>query len=132
MLADFLRFLTGRPPEMNQAECEAFIDAVVFAMMADRVVDPDEMEQVESYAAKLPWQSEASVDDYVRQSLAAAAQCRNFATQAEPYLRTIVNRMRSSEVRAYTRDACLSVTAADGETTRTEKALEELVKQVFN
>ena len=50
MLADFLRFLTGQPPEMDQSECEAFVDAVVYTMLADKVIDPDEMEAVEEFA----------------------------------------------------------------------------------
>ena len=54
MLADFLAFLTGKPPVMDQWECEAFIDAVVYTMMADKVIDPNEMEKVEAFAEKLP------------------------------------------------------------------------------
>lgn len=46
MLADFMRFITGQPPPMMQGECEAFIDAVVYTMMVDKVIDPNEMEKV--------------------------------------------------------------------------------------
>ena len=116
---------------MEQVECEAFIDAVVFAMMADKVVDPNEMKQVEEYAEKLPWQSAASVDNYVRQSLGKAAEIRNFTTQAEPYLQEIRGRLESRAARKYTRDACLVVAMADGETTRTEAWLNSVVKKVF-
>ena len=81
MLADFLRFLTGQPPEMDQSECEAFVDAVVYTMLADKVIDPDEMEAVEEFAEKLPWKSFDSVHNHVRNSLGRAAKNQNFMKQ---------------------------------------------------
>ena len=131
MLADFLRFLTGQPPEMDQSECEAFVDAIVYTMLADKVIDPDEMEAVEKYAEKLPWKSPDSVHNHVRNSLGRAAKNQNFMKQAEPYLAGIAVRLKTSESRKYTRDACLIIVKADGEQSRTELALIELANRAF-
>jgi len=131
MLADFLRFLTGQPPKMDQSECEAFVDAVVYTMLADKVIDPDEMEAVEEFAEKLPWKSFDSVHNHVRNSLGRAAKNQNFMKQAEPYLAGIAARLKTSESRRYTRDACLKIVKADGEQSRTELALVELANRAF-
>tara|TARA_B100000959_G_scaffold138664_1_gene145728 strand:- start:229 stop:627 length:399 start_codon:yes stop_codon:yes gene_type:complete len=131
MLSDLLGFLSGKPPHMEQVECEAFIDAVVYTMMVDKVIDPNEMEKVEGFADKLPWQGEHGVHDHVRQSITRALKNKNFITQAEPYLQECSARMKNPEARAYTRKACLKVVKADGEQTRTELALVGIADKVF-
>jgi len=116
---------------MDQSECEAFVDAVVYTMLADKVIDPDEMEAVEEFAEKLPWKSFDSVHNHVRNSLGRAAKNQNFMKQAEPYLAGIAARLKTSESRRYTRDACLKIVKADGEQSRTELALVELANRAF-
>ena len=46
MLGNLITYLTGKPPYMSPGQCEAFVDAIVYAMMADKVVDPDEMKNL--------------------------------------------------------------------------------------
>ena len=131
MLSDLLGFLSGKPPHMEQVECEAFIDAVVYTMMVDKVIDPDEMNKVEELADKLPWQGGHGVHDYVRQSITRALKNKNFITQAEPYLQECSARLKNPEACAYTRKACNKIVDADGEQTRTELGLMEIANRVF-
>jgi hypothetical protein len=131
MLSDLLGFLSGKPPHMEQVECEAFIDAVVYTMMVDKVVDPDEMEKVEEFADKLPWQGEHGVHDYVRQSIIRAVENKNYITQAEPYLISCAGNIKSTDAREFTRKACIKIVNADGEQTRTEQGLMEIANKVF-
>ena len=49
MLSDLFSFLHNNPPYMGQEDSEALIDAVVYTMMVDKVIDPDEMEKVEDF-----------------------------------------------------------------------------------
>ena len=131
MLSDLFSFLYNNPPYMWQKDSEALIDAVVYTMVVDKVIDPDEMEKVEDLSDKLHWKGEESVEDYVRQSITRALENKNFNTQAEPYLQACAERMNNPEVRKYTRKACLKMVNADGEQTRTESALTKIVDKVF-
>ena len=116
---------------MMQGECEAFIDAVVYTMMVDKVIDPNEIEKVEAFAEKLPWQSPDSVHTYVRESIGRAVQNQNFMKQAGPYMAGIAARVQTPKAREYTRNACLEIVKADGKQSRTELALVELVNHAF-
>ena len=131
MLSDLFSFLHKNPPYMGQEDSEALIDAVVYTMMVDKVIDPDEMEKVEDLSDKLHWKGEGSVEDYVRQSITRALENKNFNTQAEPYLQACAERMNNPEARKYTRKACLKMVNADGEQTRTESALTKIIDKVF-
>ena len=131
MFSDLFSFLHNNPPYMGQEDSEALIDTVVYTMMVDKVIDPDEMEKVEDLSGKLYWKGQGSVEDYVRQSITRALKNKNFITQAEPYLQECAARMKNPEARAYTRKACLKMVNADGEQTRTELALVEIVDKVF-
>lgn len=131
MFSDLFSFLHSNPPYMGQEDSEALIDAVVYTMMVDKVIDPDEMEKVEDLSDKLYWKGEGSVEDYVRQSITRALENKNFITQAEPYLQECAARMKNPEAREYTRKACLKMVNADGEQTRTELALTEIIDKVF-
>jgi len=131
MLSDLLGFLSGKPPHMEQVESEALIDAVVYTMMVDKVIDPDEMENVEDLSDKLYWKGEGKIEEYVRQSITRALKNKNFMRQAEPYLQECSARLKNTEARAYTRKACLKMVKADGEQTRTELALVEIVDKVL-
>ena len=131
MLGNLITYLTGKPPYMSPGQCEAFVDAIVYAMMADKVVDPDEMKKVEDLADKLPWSGPGSAAGYIRTAMVRATENQNFVHDAEPYLYQISVSLGSQEVREYTRKACLKVVAADGEETRTEAALVELINRAF-
>ena len=131
MLSDLFSFLHNNPPYMGQEDSEALIDAVVYTMMVDKVIDPDEMEKVEDLSDKLYWKGEGSVEDYVRKSITRALENKNFNTQAEPYLQECAERLNNPEARKYTRKACLKMVNADVEQTRTESALTEIVVMVF-
>ena len=131
MLSDLFSFLHNNPPYMGQEDSEALIDAVVYTMMVDKVIDPDEMVKVEDLSDKLYWKGEGSVEDYVRKSITRALENKNFNTQAEPYLQECAERLNNPEARKYTRKACLKMVNADGEQTRTESALTEIVVMVF-
>jgi len=54
MLTDFFDFLGGEAPHMDQEECEAFIDAVVYSMMIDRMIDENEVAKIKNEANQLP------------------------------------------------------------------------------
>ena len=116
---------------MAQDECEAFMDAIVYTMMIDKVVDPDEMEKVEALADQLPWVPPGGAAAHVRTAMSRALEYGHFQTQAEPYLMGLAAGFRSAEARVYTRKACLKVIAADGEESRTEAALGEILNRVF-
>ncbi len=131
MLSDLFSFLHNNPPYMGQEDSEARIVAVVYTIMVVNVIDPDEMEKVEELSDKIYWKGEGSVEDYVRQSITRALENKNFNTQAEPYLQECAERMNNPEARKYTRKACLKMVNADGEQTRTESALTEIVDKVF-
>ena len=131
MLTDFFDFLGGKAPDMEQRECEAFIDAVVYSMMIDRMIDENEAAKIKKEANRLPWKSSSPVVDYITGSIQLAGKNLNFQRQAEPYCEEIASRIRSKEVRKFTRKACLKVMHSDGEFKPVEKALEQLIDQVF-
>ena len=132
MLNDFFDFLRGKAPDMEQEECEAFIDAVVYSMMIDRMIDENEAAKIKKEANRLPWKSLNSVVDYITGSIRRAGKNLNFQRQAEPYCEEIAGRIKSEEVLKFTRKACLKVMHSDGEFKPVEKALEQLINQVFN
>jgi len=131
MLTDFFDFLGGEAPDMEQEECEAFIDAVVYSMMIDRMIDENEAAKIKKEANQLPWKSSSPAVDYITESIRKAGKNLNFQRQAEPYCEEIAGRIHSKEVRKFTRKACLKVMHSDGEFKPVEKALEQLIDQVF-
>ncbi len=116
---------------MEQEECEAFIDAVVYSMMIDRMIDEKEADKIKTESNRLPWKSPNSVVDYITDSIRRAAKNLNFQRQAEPYCGEIANKIHSEAVREFTREACLKVMYSDGEFKPVEAALEQLIKQSF-
>lgn len=116
---------------MAPVECEAFMDAIVYTMMIDKVVDPNEMEKVEAFADQLPWVPAGGAAPHVRSAMLRALEYGNFQTQAEPYLMGLAMAFRTPEAKSYTRKACLKIIAADGEETRTETALKDILNRVF-
>jgi tellurite resistance protein len=131
MLTDFFDFLGGKAPDMEQEECEAFIDAVVYSMMIDRMIDENEAAKIKKEANRLPWKSPSPVVDYITGSIRKAGNNLNFQRQAEPYCGEIAGKIRSKEAREFTRKACLKVMHSDGEFKPVEKALEQLIDQAF-
>ena len=131
MLTDFFDFLGGEAPDMEQEECEAFIDAVVYSMMIDRMIDENEAAKIKKEANQLPWKSSSPAVDYITESIRKAGKNLNFQRQAEPYCEEIATRIHSREAAVFTRKACLKVMHSDGEFKPVEEALEQLIDQVF-
>ena len=107
MLSDLFSFLHNNPPYMGQEDSEALIDSVVYTMMVDKVIDPDEMERWEDLSDKLYWKGEEKVEDYVRKSIIRALENKNFNTQAESYFQACALRMKNPESRKYTSQGLL-------------------------
>ena len=87
--------------------------------------------KVKGWSDKLYCKGEGKVEDYVPQSITRALENKNFNTQAESYFQACAVRMKNPESRKYTRKACLKMVNADGEKTRTELALTEIIDKVF-
>ena len=132
MLADFFDFLDGTVPDMTQEECEAFIDAVVYSMMIDRMINEKEADNIKGKANRLPWKASRPATDFITDSIRRAGKNLNFQRQAEPYCEEIAGRIKSKEVLKFIRKACLKVMHSDGEFKPVEKALEQLIDQVFS
>ncbi len=97
---DFLKnHFFEKPPAKNQNECEAFVDAIVYCMMVDRRIEPEEMELVEGKAELLPWKSTQPVAGFVRVSMAGAVQKMGAADMAIEYGKDITKRLKSEEIR---------------------------------
>jgi len=109
-----------KPPAKNQKECEAFVDAIVYCMIVDRRIEPEEMELVEGKAHLLPWKSTQPVAEFVRESMTRAVQKMGLSDKAIEYCKDIRKRLRSEEVREYTLKMCERMVEEDGVTRASE------------
>ena len=101
MFSDLFSFLHSNPPYMGQEDSEALIDAVVYTMMVDKVIDPDEMEKVEDLSDKLYWKGEGSVEDYVRQSITRALENKNFNTRVKKIQHSCQKNEKNMKIRIF-------------------------------
>ena len=68
-MIDFLEGVAGADADgFSQAECEAFVDAVVYSMLIDRRIREGEERELARQLKRLPWVSEVDLTDYVKQS----------------------------------------------------------------
>ena len=96
------------------------MDAIVYCMIVDRRIEPEEMELVEGKAHLLPWKSTQPVAEFVRESMTRAVQKMGLSDKAIEYCKDIRKRLRSEEVREYTLKMCERMVEEDGVTRASE------------
>jgi len=123
-LFDFIAdCLGGNADDFSQTESEAFIDAVVYAMLIDRRIDSNEEEELARQLDRLPWQSEVLKMDYVKSSSQEAGRNLSFEQKAAEYCAGIAGRLQREAAREVTLRACRNIVRSDGELKPVEQAL---------
>lgn len=123
-LFDFIADCLGsNTSEFAQDECEAFVDAVLYAMMIDQRIDSGEERELAKQLDGLPWQSEVQLVDYVKQSSLAAGDNLSFNQKASDYCAGIASRLKRDPARESTLLACRRIVRSDGELRPVEQAL---------
>ena len=123
-LFDFIADCLGEnADDFSQTESEAFIDAVVYAMLIDRRIDSNEEEELARQLDRLPWQSEVLKMDYVKSSSQEAGRNLSFEQKSAEYCAGIAGRLQREAAREVTLRACRNIVRSDGELKSVEQAL---------
>lgn len=123
-LFDFIADCLGsNTSEFAQDECEAFVDAVLYAMMIDQRIDSGEERELAKQLDGLPWRSEVQLVDYVKQSSLAAGDNLSFNQKASDYCAGIASRLKRDPARESTLRACRRIVRSDGKLRPVEQAL---------
>jgi len=117
-MTGFFSSLFGRLPNgkdgWNQAQREALVDLLVFAMYADGHLSLAEEKVLENQAAELAWESSQSIESYVNETTERVRLARGTEDGTENLLVSIRERLGDFEDRERAFFVCESLLSSDG------------------
>ena len=126
---DLIPILTRR--DLTQAQREALVDLVVWAMYVDGTIKHEENEQLDAVLKQLSTAAPIPMDRYLYTALAKIRDAWSDPERSERILTNIDARLETAEIRRTAYALCEAVTEADGELATTEATFLERVRRQF-
>jgi len=126
---DLIPILTRR--DLTQAQREALVDLVVWAMYVDGTIKHEENEQLDAVIRQLSTAAPIPLDRYLYTAIATIRDAWHDPARSERILAHIDTRLATPEIRHTAYALCQAVTQADGELATTEASFLERVRRQF-
>ena len=133
MLQRFTKFFGKSAPTQpqTQAQREALLDALVFAMMADSTIAPEEERALAQALEESGWESAQSVEAFVEGSKMRVSAAMGTKESAQSYIEDISARLESAPLREHAYACAARIICADGEVADEERGLMSLYMKAF-
>jgi uncharacterized membrane protein YebE (DUF533 family) len=112
-----------RYADLDQDETEAFVDALCYAIAADGQIDTVERDRLAEELDDIDWNGEQSVDMFIDDALARAAERVERGEDPELYARSIRDRITSQDLQEDIYLFAAQIAAADNELAQNEQEL---------
>jgi|AP45_3_1055517.scaffolds.fasta_scaffold21677_2 uncharacterized membrane protein YebE (DUF533 family) len=120
-----------KPLVLEQPQREAIIDTLVFAMMADGEMTPEERDELDGAFDKLEWDSEFNREAFLDESIARATAATGSKDRAAAYIAEIGARLPELPTRERAYELAARIVCADREVAEAERGLMSMFIRQF-
>ena len=120
-----------KPLVLEQPQREAIIDTLVFAMMADGEMTPEERDELDGAFDKLEWDSEFNREAFLDESIARATAATGSKDKAAAYIAEIGARLPELPTRERAYELAARIVCADREVAEAERGLMSMFIRQF-
>lgn len=117
---------------LTQSQREAFIDALVFAVMADGEMAEEEREELNLDLDEISWEGDSNRELFISESIERVSEATVSADAARAYVRDIGARLQSDELRERAYAASSRIVCADHDVAEAERGLMSIFIQEFD
>ena len=117
--------------DVAQAQREALIDLVVWAMYVDGAIKHEENEQLDEVVEQLSASTMISMESYLYTAIARVRDLWNVSERQARFLESIRERLGDDDMRETAYALCEAVVRADGELADAEQAFLRQVRRQF-